>query len=67
VGLADPLLVRAHISRQRGRRIEVDATLSGLDGAVLVEAESLFLRMDADAEARALDSFRSGTGGEAWR
>ena len=67
VGLEIPVLVRARIVRQRGRRIEVEATLANPTGNVLVEASSLFLRMDEAQESRALASFRSGEGGEAWR
>jgi len=67
VGLEEPLVVRAHIVRQRGRRIEVQGTLSDAAGNVLVDAEALFIRMDQDAEAQALASFRAGEGGEAWR
>jgi acyl-coenzyme A thioesterase PaaI-like protein len=67
VGLNEPLLVRARIVRQRGRRIELEGTLTQLDGTALVDAEALFIRMDRDAEAAALASFRAGEGGEAWR
>jgi acyl-coenzyme A thioesterase PaaI-like protein len=78
VGVDAPLLARAHVVRQRGRRIEIDvrqrgrrieieATISNAEGAVLVEASSLFLRMDAETEARALESFRGGVGGAAWQ
>jgi acyl-coenzyme A thioesterase PaaI-like protein len=67
VGLNEPLLVRARIGRQRGRRIELEGTLAQLDGTLLVDANALFLRMDRDAEASAIASFRAGEGGEAWR
>lgn len=56
-GVDAPLLVRAHITRRRGRRIEVAAEILAEDGGVLVEASGLFLRMDADTEAAALASF----------
>jgi len=59
VGLDTPLTVRAHIVHQRGRRIEVEATLSDAEGALLVESSALFLRMDPEDEARALASFRA--------
>jgi acyl-coenzyme A thioesterase PaaI-like protein len=67
VALEEPLVVRARIVRQRGRRIELEGRLAQLDGTALVEANALFLRMDRDAEASALASFRAGEGGEAWR
>lgn len=67
VGVDAPLLARAHVVRQRGRRIEIEATISNAEGAVLVEASSLFLRMDDETEARALESFRGGVGGSAWQ
>jgi len=57
VGVVAPLRVRAHITRRRGRRIEVEATICDEDGAVLVEASGLFLRMDAAAESAAFASF----------
>lgn len=66
VGLDAPVVVRARVVRQRGRRIEIEATLSDEAGAVYVEASALFLRMDRAAEARALASFRVGEGGAAW-
>jgi len=67
VGVDAPLLARAHVVRQRGRRIEIEATISNAEGDVLVEASSLFLRMDAATEARAFESFRGGVGGSAWQ
>ena len=67
VGVDAPVAARARVVRQRGRRIEIEASISNAAGEVLVEATSLFLRMDAETEARALESFRSGVGGEAWR
>ena len=60
VVLTAPLNVRARIQRQRGRRIEVEATLTDSAGAVLVESSALFLRMDPEDEARALATFREG-------
>ena len=59
VGIEAPLTVRAHIASQRGRRIEVEATITDESGTVLVESSALFLRMDAEAEERALASFRA--------
>lgn len=59
VGLDDTLTARARITRSRGRRIEVEATVSNDDGDVLVESSALFMRMNADDEARALASFRA--------
>jgi acyl-CoA thioesterase FadM len=63
VGIEAPVVARARVVRTRGRRIEIEATLSDAVGTVCVEASALFIRMDADAEARALASFRSGEGG----
>lgn len=58
-GLGRPLTIRAHITRQRGRRIEVAASLTDEADDVLVESEALFLRMDPEAEARALANFEA--------
>jgi acyl-coenzyme A thioesterase PaaI-like protein len=66
VGIEAPVVARARVVHQRGRRIEIEATLSDVAGAVCVEASALFLRMDAATEARALASFRAGEGGAAW-
>jgi len=63
VGLDDPITARARITRQRGRRIEVEATLTSDSGDVLVEATALFMRMSAADEERALASFRASAGG----
>lgn len=63
VPLAGELVARSAITRRRGRRIEVAAALTDEQGAVLVEASALFLRMDAEAEARALASFRASATG----
>ncbi len=59
VGLEDSLTARARITRNRGRRIEVEATLTNDAGELLVESSALFMRMNADDEARALASFRA--------
>lgn len=58
VTLESPLLVRGRIDRQRGRRIEVSAELYDEEGERIVEASGLFLRMDAEAEARSLEVLR---------
>ncbi len=58
VTLDRPLLVRGRIERTRGRRIEVSAELYDEDGKPVVEASGLFLRMDAEAEAQALEVMR---------
>ena len=52
--LGRPLEVRGRIDRVRGRRIEVSAELLGAGGERVAEASGLFLRMDPEAEARAL-------------
>ena len=52
-----PLTVRSRIERQRGRRIELVATVSDADGATLVEAKGLFVRMPPEQEAEALATF----------
>lgn len=62
VGLDAPLTARARITRQRGRRIEVEATLTNDAGDVLVESSALFIRMSAEDEARAFASFRASAG-----
>ncbi|MEE8337552.1 MAG: PaaI family thioesterase [Dehalococcoidia bacterium] len=53
-----PLTVRARIERRRGRRIELVATVRDADGATLVEAKGLFVRMPPEQEAEALATFR---------
>lgn len=63
VGLLDPITARARITRNRGRRIDVEAKLTSDSGDVLVEAVALFMRMSAEDEARALASFRASAGG----
>jgi acyl-coenzyme A thioesterase PaaI-like protein len=63
-GLDAELVARARIVRSRGRRIEVAATLTDVAGEVLVEASGLFVRMDAEAEARALAAFRESAGAQ---
>jgi acyl-CoA thioesterase FadM len=62
-GLDDPLTVRAHITRNRGRRLELEATIANDAGEVLVESSALFMRMNAEDEARALASFRASAQG----
>jgi acyl-coenzyme A thioesterase PaaI-like protein len=62
VGLDQPLTARARITRSRGRRIEVEATLSNDVGELLVESSALFMRMTAEDEARALASFQASSG-----
>jgi len=46
------LFVRAVVTRERGRRLEVAATVSDADGAVLAESDALFLRLPPEEEAR---------------
>ena len=62
-GLDATLTARARITRQRGRRIEVEATITDEVGDCVAESSGLFLRMDPEAEAQALSSFRA-SGGE---
>lgn len=62
VPVDEPLVVRSRVERQRGRRIELSGELrtagsDGAEGALLVEASGLFLRMDPEAEAAALAGF----------
>ena len=59
-GLDAELTVRSRVVRRRGRRIEVEATMSDGDGAALAEASGLFLRMPAEQEAAALAAFQAG-------
>ncbi|HRC62940.1 MAG TPA: PaaI family thioesterase [Dehalococcoidia bacterium] len=63
VGLDAPVTARARIMRSRGRRIEVEASLTNEAGEVLVESSALFMRMSPEDEARALASFRASAGG----
>jgi acyl-coenzyme A thioesterase PaaI-like protein len=63
VGLDDTLVARARIANSRGRRLEVEATLTDEAGELLVEASALFLRMSAEEEARALASFEASAEG----
>jgi uncharacterized protein (TIGR00369 family) len=46
------LVVRAWVTRERGRRLEVEATVSQPDGTVLAESTALFLRLPPEEEAR---------------
>ena len=57
VDLEGALTVRGRLLRTRGRRIEAEAALSDAGGQLLVEATGLFMRMDAETEARALATF----------
>lgn len=52
--LDEPLTVRAHLTRVRGRRLEVEATLDAPGGERVAEANALFLRLppERDAEVR---------------
>ena len=52
-----PLTVRARIQRRRGRRIEVQARVSGEAGETFAEASGLFVRMSPEQEAAALETF----------
>lgn len=63
VGLDAPLTARARITRQRGRRVELEAALTNDGGDLLVESTALFMRMSPEDEARALASFRASAGG----
>ena len=58
VDLDAPLTLRARVTRQRGRRIEVEATLTDAGGDLLVEGSSLYLRMGEEDEARVRASMR---------
>ena len=62
VGLDVPLTTRARLVRARGRRIEIDATVSNAAGEVLVESSALFIRMPPAEEARAMELFRGQPG-----
>lgn len=53
VRLDAALTARARIVRARGRRLDVEATVTNAAGDVLVEGTALFMRMTADDEARA--------------
>ena len=46
--LGEELLVSAEVLRDRGRRLEAHAEIRSVEGAVLAEAEGLFLRLPAD-------------------
>ncbi len=56
VSLGEPLTVRGQVTRSRGRRLEVRATIEDGVGACLVEADGLFLRLPAAEEAGLLRS-----------
>lgn len=57
VALDAPLTVRACVQRRRGRRIEVQATVSGEAGETFAEASGLFVRLSSEQEAAALATF----------
>lgn len=52
VGVDGTLIVHGRVLRDRGRRMEVAATVDAADGARLAEATALFLRLAPDEEAR---------------
>jgi acyl-coenzyme A thioesterase PaaI-like protein len=54
IDLDGPLTLRGRVTRQRGRRIEVEASLANAGGDRLVEATSLYLSMSGDEESRVL-------------
>ncbi len=57
VALDAPLTVRGRVQRRRGRRIEVQATVSGEAGETFAEASGLFVRMSPEQEVAALETF----------
>lgn len=57
--LDEELLVSAEVTRNRGRRLEVEATISTLSGETLAEASGLFLRVPPE-KARELDALFFG-------
>ena len=59
VALDAPLTVSARVQRRRGRRVEVEATVSGEAGETFVQASGLFVRMSPEQEAAALETFRA--------
>ena len=60
VGLEAPLNLRSRITRRRGRRIEVEATVCDEGDRPLAEAAGLYLRMPPEQEAAALETFGAG-------
>jgi acyl-coenzyme A thioesterase PaaI-like protein len=59
--LDEELLVSAEVTRERGRRLEVEAEIRALSGETLAQATGLFLQVPAE-RARELDAlfFRDG-------
>lgn len=47
-----PLTVHAVVTEERGRRMQVEAAIADAEGAVLVEASALFLRLPRAEEDR---------------
>ncbi len=56
VPLDGELTVRSQITRTRGRRIEVEATIFDAEGQRLVESKALFLRLPPQEEAAVFDA-----------
>jgi acyl-coenzyme A thioesterase PaaI-like protein len=52
VPIDEELDVRAHITRDRGRTLHVNATLADSKGAVLAEAEGLFFKVQGEQALR---------------
>ena len=63
LGLDVPLTARGRILRRRGRRMEVEATLSEPADGRLAEAVGLFVRMPREQEEAALATFGDGVQG----
>jgi len=57
--LGEELLVSAEVTRDRGKRLEVEAQIRTLPGEMLVHASGLFLRVPAE-RARELDALFFG-------
>ena len=62
--LGEDLIVSAEVTRNRGKRLEVDAEIRTLSGEMLAHASGLFLRVPAE-RARELDALFFGDGQEA--
>jgi len=55
--LGEPLTVTAEVLRDRGRRLEAEATLRTQSGEVLAQASGLFLRMPGERQSEFNDSY----------
>jgi acyl-CoA thioesterase FadM len=55
--LDEEVVVTAAVTRNRGKRLEAEASIETTSGEILAEASGLFLRMPEDRERQLNESF----------